>query len=92
MGSYSTLKIGNLRVLDTKWDWEPEVMTLFTEADKIVMPYKEAVEISEDEDEDYLPEYYFAYSAPLNIVKDRLELMGYTLRRVRQTFDTLLEE
>jgi len=92
MGSYSTLRIGNFRVLDTKWDWQPEVMTLFTEADKIVMPYKEAVEISEDEDEDYLPEYYFAYSAPLNIVKDRLELMGYTLRRVRKAFDTLLEE
>jgi len=98
MGSYSTLKIGNLHVLDTKWEWEPDVMTLFTEADKIVSPYEEVVEISEDEDEDdgededHLPKYYFAYSAPLKLVKDRLEFMGYTLKRVRKAFGPLLEQ
>lgn len=93
MGNSSSLYLDGFHVVSTKEGWEPEAMTLFTEADKIVLPYKEAVEIDEGEDEDYLPEYYFAYSTSVSFVKDRLEFMGFSLNKACGIFrEGLLEE
>jgi len=89
MGSYSVLCIGDLslrlRAAD-KNDVNPTVLVLFDETDKRVREFTE---------DDYLyepQEQIVTYAISLEIAKDRLEFMGFTMPTIKRIFQEGREE
>jgi len=88
MGSYAEIWLGSLHVATTKNEIDPALMLLFRSSDKVVLdartqrdsmpsPVREWAVGLELEDDEY-PSVVF-YKAPVTVIKDRLELKGYTL-------------
>jgi hypothetical protein len=91
MGSYTDLSIDGYPILETKSYVIPEVMTLFQESDKRVATRKVSErndliwgKVSPDEDQD---EIAVTYSCEVGKVIDRLDVMGFTMRRIRKEFE-----
>lgn len=93
MGNYARIRIGVYPLAATRDFVDPTAMILFSESDKCVqMPdvfVEDDDEFGEDEEHAY-PEV--KYVASLAVVKDRLEFMGYTLDKVREEFQSGVEE
>lgn len=88
MGSYASLKIGDLELYWTKNDVDPAVMMLYTDQDKRVIQRPLIAESnSHADDSDEIPEYDVKYVTTLAVAKDRLEFMGFTLGSVKQSFE-----
>ena len=91
MGSYTDLSIDGYPILVTKSYVIPEVMTLFQESDKCVAPRR----ISERNEliwgeicpEDDQEEIAVTYSCEAWKVIDRLNVMGFTMPRIRKEFE-----
>lgn len=93
MGSYTDLSIDGYPILETKSYVIPEVMTLFQESDKRVAPRKlsernELVwgKVSPEADQD---EIAVTYSCEVWKVIDRLNVMGFTMPRIREEFEDI---
>lgn len=91
MGSYTDLTINGYPVIESKSYVIPEMMTIFQESDKKIFPRKlsernELVWGSVDSDE-YYDEIGVTYSCEAWKVTDRLNVMGFTLTRVKQEFE-----
>lgn len=91
MGSYTDLSIDGYPILETQSFVIPEVMTLFHESDKQVRTRRVSErneliwgKVSPDEDRD---EVAITYSCEAWKVIERLDAMGFTMRRVRKEFD-----
>lgn len=91
MGSYTDLSIDDYPILETKSFVIPEVMTVFQEADKHVITRKisernELVwgKVSPDEEQD---EVAVTYCCEVWKAIERLDVMGFTMRRVRKEFE-----
>lgn len=91
MGSYTDLSIDDYPILVTKSFVIPEVMTVFQESDKQVITRKvsernELVwgKVSPDEDHD---EVAVTYNCEVWKAIERLDVMGFTMRRVRKDFE-----
>lgn len=91
MGSYTDLSIDGYPILETKSFVIPEVMTVFQESDKYIRTRKVSErneliwgKISPDEDHD---EVAVTYSCEVGKAIDRLDVMGFTMGRVRQEFE-----
>lgn len=91
MGSYTDLSIDGYPILETKSFVIPEVMTVFQESDKHVSARKvsernELVwgKVSPDEDRD---EVAVTYSCEVWKAIARLDVMGFTMRRIRKEFE-----
>jgi len=87
MEGYASLSVGPIELQSAKSEWDPIVMTLFTEADRVIFLHKDDEE-SYDED----PEWHLSYSAPLKVIKDRLEVMGFTYKRADELYRAALSE
>lgn len=99
MGSYAECWLGDLLVASTKNDVDPGLMRLFRQSDKKMLPL-ESMDApaqlkrqfdyrNEDVDLDEVgekPELIY-YVAPVFVVEDRLNVLGYTLETARQAFD-----
>lgn len=90
MGAYATCWVGNLVVVSSRNGIDPGVMNLFRSTDKIVrhstdqkLPKHVADQWSDDEEG--LDITY--YEADISVVRDRLELEGYTLANARRLFE-----
>jgi hypothetical protein len=103
MGSYAYLRVGNYPLASTKSEVDPTAIMLFTEGDKRVRvpTLVERFQLTEEpdacpeeliKDGDDCPYLIVEYAARLAVVKDRLDLMGYTLPRVRREFAEGMEE
>lgn len=91
MGSYTDLSVDGYPILETKSFVIPEVMTVFQESDKHVSTRKVSErneliwgKVSPDEDHD---EVAVTYSCEVGKVIERLDVMGFTMRRVRKEFE-----
>ncbi len=91
MGSYTDLSIDGYPIFETKSFVIPEVMTVFQESDKHVGARKvsernELVwgKVSPDEDQD---EVAVTYSCEVGKAIERLDVMGFTMRRIRKEFE-----
>lgn len=103
MGSYAYLRIGELTLTSSKREADPTVLMLFTESDRVNRPLTQA-EIGRMFDCDDDPEglvqdeldgkwpVAVQYVASLTTVKDRLDFMGFTMRRVRDEFDAGVQD
>ena len=92
MGSSTDLTIDGYQILETKSYVIPEVMTLFQESDKRIVTRKssernhlveEGINL-DDEDQD---EVVVTYRCEVAKVIDRLGVMGFTMRRLRDDFE-----
>jgi hypothetical protein len=97
MGTYCELYIADYPVYSTKGGVDPIVMTIFREGDKRVFERKVSernrlawghLEL-EDKDE---VETVYEYSNTVANIRQRLEVMGFSLRRVRDEFYKGIEE
>lgn len=88
MGSIGYFSIGGFTIAETENSIEPEFLILFDESDKIIEYDPDVPDPIEnrDEDEDDVSVEYAGYSAELSVVKDRLDLMGFTIERARRDF------
>ena len=98
MGSYAECWVSNIKVDWTKGDVSPYIMKLFRSSDKkvitssnecipkqISIAWKDYLEREENISVVF-------YSAPLSIIKSRLELFGYTFDVSKKAFKYSLEE
>lgn len=96
MGSYAVLRIDGYDVLSTKSAVDPSVMTIFTEDDRRVRtpgsherrmtagPWVSPAAAPDDPDRPWLDH---AYVATALVTRERLEVMGFTLARARETYE-----
>ncbi len=102
MGSYASLFVNNLQLLSTKNEVDPTVMALFQESDKVIYldefdepsisssNEEEESEFYEDESDEERP--VVQYTTTVSVVRDRLDLMGFTLPFVEAVFQEELQE
>src|SRR5665647_1156925 len=99
MGSYAECWLGDLLVASTKNDVDPGLMRLFRRLDKRILPLASAdapsqlkrrfedrnenIDLDEIDDD---PELVY-YIAPVSVIKDRLNVLGYTAATARRVFD-----
>jgi len=88
MGSYSELKLGVFRIGSIKNEIDPFIMTLYRETDKRVKFVKtSAPEFQDNYDTEGVEEdeiELVQYVCPAHVIRDRLELMGFT-KQVAET-------
>lgn len=89
MGTYSFLYIADYALLSTRESVDHVVMTIFRESDKRIYKriFAEEVPLVEGQnvDEDDVQTVY-EYTATVANIKDRLEIMGFSLERTRDEF------
>jgi hypothetical protein len=93
MGSYAECWLGPFYVGSTKNDIDPGLMALFRSGDKTIvcgknreLPFQRRRWSEGVEDEEDVSVVF--YRAPVSIVRDRLELKGYTLDVAKSAFTT----
>ena len=94
MGSYTDLSVGGYPILETKSAVVPEAMTIFRETDKRVFTRKisqrnELIWGQPDAATDDVSETAIQYACETGKIIDRLSVMGFTQRRVREDFESL---
>lgn len=94
MGSYSDLSVDGYPLLQTKSEVVPEVMTIFRETDRRVSTRataerNELVGGEVDSEDGCKTEAGIVYSCETRKVIDRLDVMGFTLRRAHEDFEAL---
>jgi hypothetical protein len=86
MGSYSTIYIGKYELDSDKNDVNPFFLSVFQESDKLTVKYtpenealfSEFYDLDDYEDEEKSSLQLVQLVCPISIVKDRLELLGFT--------------
>jgi hypothetical protein len=86
MGSYSTIYVGNFEIDSDKNDVNPFFLSVFQESDKRNIKYSpedeeifsEYYDLDDYEDEEKLSLQLVQLVCPINIVRDRLDLLGFT--------------
>ena len=96
MGSYAECWLGDFHVGSSKYEVDPSLISLFRPSDKrmisdprTVVPSQIERWLEDLDQEDAQPVVY--YAAPVSVVRDRLELMGYTLQTSREAFEEYLK-
>ncbi|MFH1110868.1 MAG: HEPN/Toprim-associated domain-containing protein [Planctomycetota bacterium] len=94
MGSHADLSVAGYPILETKSSVAPEAMTIFRETDKRVLTRKlsernELVWGKPDADLAEQEETAILYACETAKIIDRLEVMGFSLRRVRDDFESI---
>jgi hypothetical protein len=84
MGNYAECWVGPILVGSTKNDFDPSLMQFFRDTDRVTLPLKDLPSelvrsrwfdnVKNDEDVTS-----FFYKAPVRVVRDRMNLRGYTL-------------
>jgi hypothetical protein len=92
MGTYTELTVASYPIVYSKSAVEPQVMTLFRESDRRVftrlISERNVLVWGEPEDSDQTQtETAVEYSCETGKIIDRLDVMGFTLRRAREDFE-----
>lgn len=96
MGSYAECWASNFDVDCTKNDVDPSLMRLFRATDKKVITSsnenlpKQLIRWADYRERGKDVNVVF-YSAPLSVIKDRLELLGYSLESAKEAYVLYLE-
>jgi hypothetical protein len=84
MGSYFDLTIGNNSHYSNKGQVDYPLMTLFKESDKKI--------ISDQRNEDNEEITTYEYSNSVAVIKQRLEIMGFTIEKANEAFASAMNE
>jgi hypothetical protein len=93
MGTYTDLTVANYPLITSKSEVVPEAMTVFRETDRRVFTRRVSernvlVRGEPNDPTDEKTEIAIEYSCETEKVIDRLNVMGFTLRRVQKEFET----
>lgn len=88
MGSYAQFSVGSFDLFATKSGPSPDALMVFREIDREVADY----EVPDGAEPDDYPEKTLRYLAPASVVRDRLELFGFSLERARTDYDNARAE
>src|SRR5208282_6418943 len=95
MGNYAEFWLGTFYLGRTKSQADPLLMELFREDDRKVvrgkkqdLPFRERLWFDHVKDDVSVDSFY--YSSPVQTIRDRLELKGYTLRTAKSAFSLCL--
>ena len=96
MGSYAQCWLGNLYLGSSKNDIDIDLLSLFRQKNKyICKPLEEQIPIHLTESYENIrddPEFkYIYYEAPVNIIRDRLNLLGYNLPTAIEAFKVFID-
>lgn len=98
MGSYAECWIGNLHVGTSKNGVDRQLVGLFREGDRITcestnpaLPVQISNRWADENDKPKEAVSVTYYCAPVSVIKDRLELQGYTLDTSKRLFETWIE-
>ena len=91
MGSYTELTVAGYPLVTSKSEVVPEVVTIFRETDRRVFTRRVSdrnplVWGAPDPDNQEI-ETAIEYSCPAHQAIDRLDVMGFSIRRVRESFE-----
>ncbi len=87
MGNYSVLRIGYISLRAGKNDFDPTILILFDETDKRIREFSDDGDNKQNLEEwGEHPEIIVDYAISLEIAKDRLEFMGFTLSKTKRIF------
>ena len=94
MGSYAQCMLGNMVIGVSKNDIDPELISLFDEDDKVVLDSftPDIPKKLRSYSSDFIEDPYFRavyYETTLEKVRDRLDVMGYTFRYLKDSVPTL---
>ncbi len=88
MGAIVSLTVDGFEFIDTRNNIIPELMTVFSETDRRTRERQPDPGTDEPDDEASLPPYV-EYVASVKVVKDRLNVLGFSLRNVESEFEKL---
>jgi hypothetical protein len=95
MGSFAQLEIDGFEIYSTKNSVDNEVMTIFRESEQVVIPNcppSESVFGETVDSQDGETDCRVVYTCEVWKVRDRLDIMGFTLTRVNREFQELLSK
>jgi hypothetical protein len=88
VGSFSDLRIAGYSVVSRKYRNDPQVLSIFVEADKVNSRRSPDSPPEGEPDDD---DYFSGYCASAIAITDRLELMGFTEAAAREDFALTLK-
>jgi hypothetical protein len=88
MGSFCDLRISGYSVIEQKYRIDPELLSIFAEADKVHAQHAPDSQGSDEDDEDLA---FDGYCNTATAIAERLDLMGFTLEAARADFDLTLK-
>ncbi len=91
MGSYTELYIGNYWVHSTKSQVDSTIMTIFRESDKKIFERKISERCYVDVEEEDKIETAYEYSSSVSNIIARLDIMGFSLQKVKRVFQEVIE-
>jgi hypothetical protein len=90
MGSYSSFRIGSFEIYSVKNDIDPLLMTLFRPFEKRVFASTFGASAADrlgDGDDPHEPLTVVRYETTAGVMRDRLDLMGYSIDLARDAFE-----
>lgn len=91
MGTYTSLNIASYEVITTKSFVNPVVMTIFRESDKQVFEQKPA-DIDDNPENELYTETICRYSSTVGNIKQRLDVMGFSLEKTKADLTRSIEK
>jgi hypothetical protein len=88
MGSFCDLRISGYSVIEQKYRIDPELLSIFVEADKVHAQRAPDSQGSDEDDEDLA---FDGYCNTVAAIAERLDLMGFTPEAARADFDLTLK-
>lgn len=88
MGNYAVLKVDDLELAWTRKYVDPTILVMFHESERRV----QTLAAPPDDEDDLGPWISLRYEAPLSVVRDRLDLMGITLRYAEEAFSRAVRD
>jgi hypothetical protein len=95
MGTYVTLSIAGHEILSTKNSTNNAVMTLFVEHDKVARSKGRTIpleEFFESDKRSEIEEPFLGYETYVHVARDRMDVMGYTMARVKALFEEAMQQ
>jgi hypothetical protein len=92
MGTSHQLIVAGHSIYSMKYAVEPWLMSLFRESDKHVFTRKSSEAVGWYHSGDDYEETAYVYSNTISNIKQRLDVMGFSFRNIRDEFDLVVQE
>jgi len=100
MGSYASCNLGNLSIQTFKNDIDLGILSLFRPDDKLVIESIKQIDSLNSVYPEFYKEWFedneelkvVLYEAPLSIIRDRLNILGYNLKNAQDAFNSWVKE
>jgi hypothetical protein len=92
MGTSHQLIVAGNSIYSMKFEVEPWLMSIFRESDKHVFTRKSSEAVGWYHSGDDYDETAYVYSNTISNIKQRLDVMGFSLNKIREEFNSIVQE